>query len=924
MQKLFLVFVFLCAFLSFVRGQEEWPFGSRFVENIGSTVYGGDIQIWAVEAGEEDYVFFATATGLSVWDGVRWSSYRTENDTYLRCLYYDKRSHILYSGGNNEFGCWRQNEFGDFEYERLYVNREANTGKIFWRCAVSGEHVYFQTHETIICRNIRTGKIDSLCPDAYINYLHICGDRLYVQLNEEFYMLDTLRLVPAGFSFPDRVVRLASVGENLYLFSEDKGVWQWKNGLLKAVNEETNLKLSAEKIFSALPYGENGFIVGSVLNGVYLLDREGRVTDRISSDNGLQNTTVLSAGTDRKGDIWLGLDGGIARIYHDHTEKYYQSFSGKIGSVYAVEYDKENLWLGSNKGLFRLSPSGELHFVEGSQGQVWDIYSVGEDLLVNHDKGMFRVKNNQFLTLPFPGSWVLKPFPSEKGLYYSVNFSGLTVYELRDGHLYYRNRLENYEGSNNNAYVDKYGYIWLQSNDGGAVRLRTDRDRYRVEMMKKYNIPHRKQVLPGFCQLDNEVIFYADNRAWLYDITVDSLVPHAYYSGLLELCGGNPISVTQVGNLFFYVTRSQIGMIERRQGKFISKGCILSNSKDRMIPQAFRRFTRVSESIMAMGMQDGVAFYNFKNLKDAEGSSRLYLRKARAVGRNGVSLIKVTGTGMLHIPAGTTEIDLYFTGLSPFNTLDYRIDDGEWKTALTEDAFVLPYLESGKHTLQVRDVGYGETAPVFSRSLLVEQPWFFSERVILTLFAVLIGLILLANQYYIKRLERRHKRLEVAQEEEMHKQQAAYEVEMMKRELKEKDKKLINYTMEGINRNNMLGEIREEVLSLKKNLSDPEAKIKNIVRKIDSHLNDKESWKVFEKYFNTIYDGFFDRLVQRYPELTTNELKICAYIKLNLTSKEISVLMNISPSSVEMARHRLRKKLNLSSEVSLVNLMAEI
>ncbi len=158
----------------------------------------------------------------------------------------------------------------------------------------------------------------------------------------------------------------------------------------------------------------------------------------------------------------------------------------------------------------------------------------------------------------------------------------------------------------------------------------------------------------------------------------------------------------------------------------------------------------------------------------------------------------------------------------------------------------------------------------------------------------------------------------------MRKQQAAHEVEMMRLELKEKDKKLVNFTMEGINRNNMLSEIREEVIGLQKDFTNPDFKIKNIVRKIDSHLNDKENWKVFEKYFNNIYDGFFDRLVSRYPDLTTNELKICAYIKLNLSSKEIAVLLNISPASVEMARHRLRKKLNIHSGVSLINFMAEI
>lgn len=904
-------------------GQKEWPFGSRYVENIGASVYGGDIQVWAVEPGESDYVFFATATGLSVWDGVRWTFYRTETESYLRCLCYDRNSRTLYSGGNNEFGRWRQNIYGDFEYERLYLNRDINIGKIFWRCAVQGEEVYFQTHEAIYVWNSHNKEIACLEPGAHINYMHACGDRLYVQIDDEFYQLDSMRFKPAGFSFPNRVVKLVARNGNLWLFSEDKGVWQWKEGRLQEVNTASNAVLSAEKVFSAAVYGNESFIIGSVLDGMYLLDTTGNVFSAVNSGNGLQNTTVLSAAADRKGDIWLGLDGGIARVYRDFAEKYYQSFSGKIGSVYAVKYSDDRLWLGTNKGLFSLESSGELHFVAGSQGQVWDIYTVGKDMIVSHDKGMFRVEDKCVTCLPFPGSWVLKPFPQEPGLYYSVDFTGLTVYELKDGHLQYRNRLEDYNGSNNNAYVDKYGYIWMQGNDGGAVRLKTDRERRKAEQVKAYAIPHRPGILPGFCQLDNEVVFYSGNKAWVYDITVDSLVQHPHYSALLKSCGENPVSLTQVGNRFFYVTRNQTGLIERQNGKFSNRGSILRNARDRMIPQAFRRFTRVTENIMALGLQNGVAFYNLEAVGKVQEILPLKLRKVEVTGRNGTALLPVSNEGIV-IPAGTTKTELFFMGLSPFRSLDYRIDDGEWNTVVAEDVLFLPYLDPGEHVLEVRDAAYGEEALVFSSHLYVEHPWFLSEKSILAVFILLVGILLLGNQWYIRRLERRHRRQEGLREEEMARQKAAYEVEMMRRELKEKDKKLINYTMEGINRNNMLSEIREEVWQLRTNLSDPESKIRSIVRKIDSHLNDKENWKVFEKYFNTIYDGFFDRLMQRYPNLTPNELKICAYIKLNLTSKEISVLLNISPSSVEMARHRLRKKLGIASDVSLSVLMTEV
>lgn len=919
-----IILIGICLCCINICNGDEWVFGSKYIENINSTAYRGDIQIWAVEKGEDDYMFFATASGLSVWDGVRWSFYKTASEAYLRCLYYDKVSRTLYSGGDNEFGCWKQNKYGDFEYEQIYQNPDVMVSRIFWRCYASGNDVYFQTHEMIFRWQADIRQMDWLEPHCYINYLHFCEGRLLVQLDEEFYVLKDLKLTPLGVKVPNRVVNVVGKQGVLYLFSEDKGIFVYEKGKLKKLNAGTDKLLQEAKVFAAGTYGTDQFAVGTVLNGFYLLDASGNVVECVNSESGLQNTTVLSFGVDREENIWLGLDGGIARIYQDSREKYYQSFTGKIGSVYAIQYFKGSLFLGTNKGLFELKPDNSLHFITGSQGQVWDIYHIGEDLIVSHDKGMFRVEGDKFVSLPFPGSWRLRSFPGEKGLYFSVDFTGLTVYEVQDGHLKLRNHLENYNGSVNNAHIDKYGYIWLLCNDGGAARLKTDRERRRVTEVKNYIVPHEGRVLPGFCKLDNEIIFYTGTQAYCYDITSDSLIHNSYYSGLLDICGEGIISITQSVNLFFYITHNRTGVIERHDGKLVNKGYILSKSTGHMIPQAFRRIIPVSRDIMALGLQNGIAFYKLRQENRGNRDRMLKLRKVRQVTVEKETWLDMTGKTPFVFPFQTKEINFYFTGLSPFRTIDYRIDEGKWTTVILEDALTLPYLEAGEHTLFVRNADYGEDVPVFSQKVKVEQPWFLSAKSILFLFAGIIGLVLLINLWNISRIERRHKRLQVRQEEDMRKQQEAYEMQMMRMELKEKDKKLVNFTMEGINRNNMLSEIREEVMGLQNDFTHPEQKIKSIVRKIDSHLNDKENWKIFEKYFNNIYDGFFDRLVMKYPDLTTNELKICAYIKLNLTSKEIAVLMNISPASVEMARHRLRKKLNISSEISLVNLMTEI
>ena len=111
----------------------------------------------------------------------------------------------------------------------------------------------------------------------------------------------------------------------------------------------------------------------------------------------------------------------------------------------------------------------------------------------------------------------------------------------------------------------------------------------------------------------------------------------------------------------------------------------------------------------------------------------------------------------------------------------------------------------------------------------------------------------------------------------------------------------------------MLNSLKREVRELGQ--ADTPQKLKSksdrIIRQIDANMNDDSNWVVSENYFNCIYDGLLDRLKDRYPSLSKTDLRICVYIKLNLSTKEIADLMNISPKSVEMARYRLRKKLGL-------------
>ena len=95
--------------------------------------------------------------------------------------------------------------------------------------------------------------------------------------------------------------------------------------------------------------------------------------------------------------------------------------------------------------------------------------------------------------------------------------------------------------------------------------------------------------------------------------------------------------------------------------------------------------------------------------------------------------------------------------------------------------------------------------------------------------------------------------------------------------------------------------------------------MRNIVKIIDQNLNQTDDWEMFLEAFNHADNKFLKKLKKEHPNLSPNDIKLCAYLRLNLSSKEIAPLLNISPRSVEIKRYRLRKKMNLEHDANLTD-----
>jgi len=134
----------------------------------------------------------------------------------------------------------------------------------------------------------------------------------------------------------------------------------------------------------------------------------------------------------------------------------------------------------------------------------------------------------------------------------------------------------------------------------------------------------------------------------------------------------------------------------------------------------------------------------------------------------------------------------------------------------------------------------------------------------------------------------------------------------LKQDIENKNKELASSTMSLIKKNEFLNKIKNEL----KNTSNDE-KLVSVIQIIDKNINNSDDWKMFEEAFNNADKGFFKKIKKVHPKLTANDLRLCMYLRMNLSSKEIAPLLNISPRSIEIKRYRLRKKINLERNINL-------
>ena len=148
-----------------------------------------------------------------------------------------------------------------------------------------------------------------------------------------------------------------------------------------------------------------------------------------------------------------------------------------------------------------------------------------------------------------------------------------------------------------------------------------------------------------------------------------------------------------------------------------------------------------------------------------------------------------------------------------------------------------------------------------------------------------------------------------------------HEIQVLKKTVRDKEQGLMTINVKLLHNRQYFKEIKADVKGLNSNNT---SAVKSIFYNIDSALESEEEWENMQNHFNTIYSGFYDRILSKHPSLTEIELRHCMFIKLHLQTKEIAKILLVDPGSVQTARYRIKKKMNLDEETDLRTYILEI
>ena len=954
----YLLLLILNCFFCFVC-HAQYQIGLPDVYSYTNKDYKAGSQNWDIQQDRNGILYFANYEGLLTYNGHNWQLYPLPNNTVVRSVAIAADGNI-YVGGQGEIGFFNPTLNGTLKYHSLTLKVPANDSDFadVWNIAVQGGQIYFRSNKEIL--RLTGNQITVFHTSSSWLYMVKVGERLFAQeagngllelsgsswkkVSIEAPLLNTSI---SGITQYDKGRLMITIGGSPYIVDQPR---------LSLLKLQGDMSAGKGRVSCVIAVGHDRFALGTFWGDCLIINNSGTVLQRISGTGG----GIMKMMMDKDENLWLGTEGGIAMIALNSPIHYIYPKPNKPTSTYALQILDHSLYIGTGDGVYTspidtsnpdLSQSpGRFVEIKPSSGQVWDLLASNNTVLAGVQGGAAVLKKDHLENISGKiGTWTLMPVshnPLGKS-FIAGTFDGLHYLTLQNGKLKDRGKLAGLSESLRFLAMDeKTNTLWASHPYHGIYKIVLSKNRRQILGYKLYR---QANGLPSSLnnyvfKIHKKVVIATESGIYEYDNHTDRMRPSAFFSKVFSTRGISYLTEDQLGNIWF-VANKRVGLITLR-GNSNEKDFTVTNFPELnydLIPRFERIYSYDAQNIL-MTSGNGIIHLNLRrylanshacNVNITRVSTHGVIDSVLYGGYQSFSNNKLAGT-MVSLPYSQNALRFEYAStiyskqhnlLYSYKLIEFDKDWSPWSLNAEKEYTNLP---AGRYKFAVRSKTNVDTVSkpaVFSFS--VDAPW-YASLMAYVIYGFLVAFFLLfvigfqkkVHEKKAQKLKYLH-RLELSDSEKMVTQ---LKNEKLEEEVSFKNKELTAITMHLIQKSKLLTRIKEEWSELGKSqttLRDNVQYRKILTLLKESERNDAD-WDNFAVHFDQVHNGLLSKLKAKFPELSRNDLKMSAYVKMNLASKEIAQLMGVTVRAVEVGRYRLRKKLPISTEMGLYDYLISI
>ncbi len=911
--------------------------------------FDAGIQNLSFDQDSSKTLYVANNFGLLEFDGQNWTFFRVPNSTKTRAIFIDNQDRI-YTGGQGQIGYFKQEASG-LQFTSL-LNKlpddQRNISEV-WSIYAHDQSIYFQTLDQLLrLRNERVEIIEF--PGNPINSFPVDSSVIVHVENEGLFKLegDEIEFLEGTESIKTQVNGIHATTQGLLIYQVDGKISHYSKNELRRLETKINSMLEEAQINVATELSDGTYAIGTQNDGLFIVDKDFNLLQHLTKNKGLNHRTVYALYEDHRRKLWVGLNNGITYVERNSPLSLINENEGLEGTGYSAIRKNGKVYIGTSSGVFYydFKSDSPYQLIENSVGQAYNLSTINNTVFLSHNDGIFQIQD-EFLKPIFQetGAWKLEQTGLQNTLM-AGTYTGLVLVHNANSTSAISRIKGDFTESSRVFEFENDSTLWVSHGYKGAYRLQLTSDLTEIKSQEDFGSQDGfpSDILISVYKLNGQLVFTSERGIFQFNDSSKTFTKNRFLNKYLGDQHVSKLSQDPNGNIYF-IAGNEIGLLRQNGFENYEKIDHVFNRVNRYLSNDLENISVLDPYNVLFGAKEGFIHYNPSLEFNSDEEITVNLRSIE---------IKTLNDSSIHINPSffeakelTSVASVKFKFASPlFDSSEevqfsYRLTPFESKWSEWSGGTFKEYtnLQADNYTFEVRArSSLGSVSKPKSINFEVIPVWYKSRLASVAFLAfILLGGGLL---YY-----RQGKKYET-EREEIYSQKAIelkardekideistksaeridqLKSEKLRAEIDYKNSQLASVTMHLLSKNEFVQDVRKRIHEIAKNSTGGSGDLKKIIKNIDQNLIEDDSWDQFAIHFDQVHGDFFKKLAQRDFKLTPQETKLAAYLRMNMSSKEIANLMNISVRGVELARYRLRKKIQLERDQNLVEYLMSI